>query len=130
MATNASVLGVGERMIEAFEDVIRIVGRDRLQALKSHKKEPGLLFLSGQLGLLAVTGTLLWHFLGMPWVYLTIFVHGVVIAHLLTPLHECCHLTAFRHRWLSNSVYRFFSLMLTLMPFARDPDDSRSMSVR
>ncbi|SVE03479.1 uncharacterized protein METZ01_LOCUS456333, partial [marine metagenome] len=90
MALDDSVSDVDETTIEASNKVTNLVGKDRLRRLKVRKNWPGLLFLSGHFGLLVISGYLLWQSLGTPWVYTAVFVHGVIIAHLFAPWHECC----------------------------------------
>ena len=79
---------------------------------------PGLLFLSGHLALMCATGFLVWLGHGSGWIVPAMFVHGVVIVHLFAPLHECSHRTAFRSRWLNETVYWFCGLVLGLLPLA------------
>ena len=104
--------------IEASENVARIVGRGPLRELKRRNDRRGLIFLAGHLGLLGLTGCLVWLSLPTAWVLVAGFAHGVVISHLFAPLHECSHRTAFQSRWLNEAVYWFCGLALGLMPAA------------
>ena len=44
------------------------------------------------------------------------FVHGIVLACLFAPMHECSHGTAFRTRWLNEFAYRLVSLVYISQP--------------
>ena len=118
MMAGADIAGLDITTIEASEKVIKIVGRERLRHLKQRRNGPGLMFLAGHLGLLGLTGVLLWLSLPTGWAIAAGFVHGVVISHLFAPLHECSHKTAFRSRWLNEGLYWFCGLVLGLMPLA------------
>lgn len=79
---------------------------------------PGLLFLFLHATAILSTGTLVWVSLDMFWVAPAVFLHGIMIVHLFAPVHECCHRTAFRSRWLNESVYWCCGLILGLIPLA------------
>ena len=118
MTAGTDISGSDITTIEASDKVVKIVGRDRLRQLKQRSNGPGLVFLAGHLGLLTITGVLLWLSLPTGWAIAAGFAHGVVISHLFAPLHECSHRTAFRSRWLNEGVYWFCGLVLGLMPVA------------
>ena len=105
-----------ETTIDAARNVRDIVGRKRLRELMARRDGPGLVFLAGHVGLLGVTGALLWMSLGTPWVVATTFLHGIVIVHFFAPFHECTHYTAFKSRWLNTAVAWFTGLVLMLPP--------------
>jgi fatty acid desaturase len=118
MTAGAEISGLDITTIEASEKIIKIVGRERLRQLKRRGNAPGLVFLAGHLGLLTITGVLLWLSLPTGWAIAAGFAHGVVISHLFAPLHECSHRTAFRSRWLNEGVYWACGLVLGLTPLA------------
>ena len=84
----------------------------------ARRNGPGLLFLFLHATAILTTGTLVWVSLETLWVVPAVFVHGIMIVHLFAPFHECCHRTAFRCRWLNESVYWCCGLILGLMPLA------------
>ena len=104
--------------IGAAENVVELLGRRPLRRLMARRDGPGLLFLGGHLAVLGATGVLLWRSLGTGWMVPAILLHGIVIVHLFAPLHETSHRTAFRTRWLNETVYWFCGLALGLMPMA------------
>ena len=117
MKADASA-GTASTTIGASENVVDLLGRKQVRVLMARRDGPGLLFLAGHLALMAATGTLVWLSLGTYWVVGAVFAHGIVIVHLFAPLHECTHRTAFRSRWLNETVYWLCGLTLGLMPWA------------
>ena len=53
------------------------------------------------LGVLAITGTLVWRFRATAWVLPLLVVHGYILAFLFCAFHEAAHRTAFRARRLN-----------------------------
>jgi len=97
-------------------DIQRLVPSDELKILRKRSDGPGLLFLSGHILTLLVTGRLVAEAPGSAWILPAMFVHGVVIVHLFAPFHEATHGTAFRTRWLNRSVAWVTGLALQLPP--------------
>ncbi len=94
----------------------KYVDRRELRDMMTRKDWPGLLFLSGHFGLIAVSGYLIYISPGGLLTVLAMFLHGVFIVHLFAPLHECSHSTAYKTQWLNDGVYWFCSLVLGLSP--------------
>jgi fatty acid desaturase len=80
------------------------LGPRELRALSRRDDAHGLALLTAHAALLALTGFAVWRSLGTLWLVPAVVVHGVVLAHLFAPLHECAHRTAFRRRWLADAV--------------------------
>lgn len=76
----------------------------------------GLLHLTGHLGLLAITASLIWFSHESPLVLPAMLIHGVVLVFLFAPLHESVHRTAFRSLALNNAVAWLAGLLLVLPP--------------
>lgn len=104
--------------IGAAENVVDLLGRKPLRRLMARRDRPGLLFLGGHLALLGATGFLLARSLGTIWVVPALLLHGIVVVHFFAPFHETSHRTAFRSRWLNETVYWLCGLVLGLMPMA------------
>jgi len=102
--------------VAAGEAAQAMVGRKTLKRLMRRSDGPGLLFLSGHLGLLALSATAIAFAVGSWWVVPATLVHGFFIVTLFAPLHECSHSTAFRSRWLNDAVYWACALVLGLAP--------------
>ncbi len=92
-----------------------IIGRTELKRLSERSDAPGLRHLGGHLGLLVVTGSLIFASLGTIWLLPAMFVHGVALIFLFAPLHETIHRTAFRNREL-NDVTAFVIGVLLVLP--------------
>lgn len=76
----------------------------------------GLLYLTGHFCAIACTGTLLYFVQGSLWLVPAIILHGGLIAFLFAPMHEACHNSAFRDRWLNKLMGHLIGLII-LRPF-------------
>lgn len=74
----------------------------------------GLARLALHGGLLACTGFLVAVAWPTAWSVPAMLLHGVVLAFLFSPLHECIHTTAFRNRLLNDAVAFVCGLALLL----------------
>ncbi|MBM3217150.1 MAG: fatty acid desaturase [Candidatus Rokubacteria bacterium] len=77
---------------------------------------PALLRAAWHLGILVVSGTLVWTLRSTPWALLLIVVHGYMLAFIFCALHETAHRTAFRTRWL-NPVLGTVAGLLVVWPY-------------
>ena len=69
---------------------------------------------------MTLSGTLVWFALGTPWVWQAMFVLGVTMSVPAYSLsHETAHGTAFRTRWLNETVFWFTSLLYGEEPLHR-----------
>lgn len=94
----------------------KLVDKKELRKLMTRKNWPGLLFLTAHFGLIATTSYLI-TISGGGWpMWLAMFVQGIFIVHLFAPLHECSHSTAFKSKWLNDTVYWACSIILGLSP--------------
>jgi fatty acid desaturase len=80
------------------------IERATLKGLMKRANGPGLYFLAVWGLLLAAAG--LWIHLarGSAWLVPAVIVYGVVLGFAYAPSHECAHGTAFRTRWLNETV--------------------------
>ncbi len=83
-------------------------------ALFVRSDRKGLLQLAVHAGLLALTGLVLGFSAGTPWLFPAMTLHGVVLAFLFSPLHECIHRTAFESRWINDAVASVCGFLLLL----------------
>ncbi|MDQ7250244.1 fatty acid desaturase [Dongia sedimenti] len=91
------------------------IDRETLRIWSRRSDLPGLIHLARHVGTLLLTGTAIWLARGTLWLWPAMFVHGVVLIFLFTPLHECIHRTAFKTRALNESV-AFVVGALILLP--------------
>src|SRR5262245_35406331 len=89
--------------------------RERLRLWSRRSDGPGLIHLGVHLLALAATGSLVWLSRGSLWIWPAMWVHGVVLIFLFTPLHETIHRTAFKTRALNEAV-AFVIGALILLP--------------
>jgi fatty acid desaturase len=94
--------------------------RKRLKSIAHRTDKPGLIYLAQWVCGLAVTGALVALGLGTPWVWPAMAVHGILLtvpAYALS--HETAHGTAFRTRWLNETVLWVTSLIYMEEPLHR-----------
>jgi fatty acid desaturase len=90
--------------------------RDELHALMARADGPALARAAFHLGILVVTGTLIWTLRSTLWVPPLIVVHGYMLAFVFCALHETAHRTAFRTRWL-NAALGTVTGLLVVWPY-------------
>jgi len=95
-------------------EAVELIGRAELKRLSERRDEPGLLHLGGHVGLLIVTGCLIFFSRGTIWLLPAMFAHGVALIFLFAPLHETIHRTAFRNRLLNDAVAFVIGVLLVL----------------
>lgn len=91
-----------------------------LKSIASRSDRPGLIYLAQWTFALCLTGALVWLSLGTLWVWPAMFVHGVVLTvPAYSFSHETAHGTAFRTRWLNETVLWVTSLLYMEEPLHR-----------
>ena len=96
------------------------IDRKRLKSLARRSDVPGLTYLAVWFAAMAATGALVWFALGTLWVWPAMFVFGVVMSVPSYAMsHETAHGTAFRTRWLNETVFWFTSLLYGEEPLHR-----------
>jgi fatty acid desaturase len=88
--------------------------RELLRLWSRRSNAPGLIHLASHVGILLLTGILVWFARGSLWIWPAMWVHGVVLTFLFTPLHECVHRTAFKTRALNEGVAFAIGVLLIL----------------
>ncbi|HXJ82444.1 MAG TPA: fatty acid desaturase [Candidatus Methylomirabilis sp.] len=78
--------------------------RADLHVLMERSNGPALARAIRHLGILAVTGTLVWKLRATPWVVPLLVAHGYVLAFVFCAFHETAHRTAFRSRGLNVAL--------------------------
>jgi fatty acid desaturase len=78
--------------------------RAQLRVWSQRSDTPGLIHLAGHVGALLCTGCGIWLAQGSLWIWPALWLHGIVLIFLFTPLHECIHRTAFKTRALNEGV--------------------------
>lgn len=80
------------------------IDRAELKRLMKRSDRPGLVFLGIWLALLVITGAGIHFSYGSWWLVPAVIVYGFVLGFAYAPSHECAHGTAFRTRWLNETV--------------------------
>lgn len=102
--------------MSASRPVNHLISPEQRAELVQRRDLPGILWLLGHLGLLLLTGYVLSLSLDSVWVVPALLAHGIVMVHFFAPYHECAHGTAFKTRWLNQSVSLLTGLVLLLTP--------------
>lgn len=94
--------------------------RKVLKRIAARSDRPGLIYLAKWAMALAMTGALVQASLGTIWVWPAMFVHGVFLTVPSYAFsHEAAHGTAFRTRWLNETVLWVTSLIYMEEPLHR-----------
>lgn len=104
---------------EANNDLLRqqhaIISKEELKPFKKRSDVPGLVRFGTHIATIGATGYLLYLSMGTAWFWLAFLAHGIFLNHLFAPVHECAHGTAFKTRWLNESVMWFCGIV-TIWP--------------
>ncbi len=91
-----------------------------LKSIATRSDRPGLIYLAKWAVVLGLTGALVWLSLGTLWMWPAMFIHGVVLTvPAYSFSHEAAHGTAFRTRWLNETVLWVTSLLYMEEPLHR-----------
>lgn len=93
-----------------------VISRKTLKRYVKRTNYHGLSWLAGHSVILVATGLLIHLSLGTVYALVTIPAHGVVLAFLFSPVHECSHRTPFRTLWLNEFVYWILCLVYIVPP--------------
>ncbi len=97
-------------------DPFQLLDKKERKRLTRRNDVNGLIHLAGHLGAIAAGGAAVYVSMGSVLVVPALFAHGVLLACLFAPMHECSHGTAFRTRWLNETVYWLVSLIYISQP--------------
>lgn len=81
------------------------IARPELKALMKRSDWPGLYFLGVWAVLMLITGYALHLSRDSAWIVPAIVAYGFVLGFAYAPSHECAHGTAFKTRWLNDTVF-------------------------
>ncbi len=93
-----------------------IVDHATLRSISRPSDARGLLQLAAHLAVLTATAAAVLAARETAWLPPAVVLHGVVLTFLFAPLHECIHRTAFRSRWLNDTVAEAAGFLLVLPP--------------
>lgn len=90
---------------EMAVDPFLIVSKKDRKQLTRRSDLMGLTYLVGHYSAIGCGGVLVYLTYGTLLMVPAMFVHGIVLACLFAPMHECSHGTAFRSRRLNEFAY-------------------------
>jgi fatty acid desaturase len=97
-------------------DPFAIVNKKNRKQLTRRNDWIGLTYLIGHCMTIGCTGMLVYFTYGTVLMAPAMLAHGLVLACLFAPMHECSHGTAFRTRWLNEAAYWLVSLTYISQP--------------
>jgi fatty acid desaturase len=101
---------------EMAVDPFQFIDKKTRKQLTRRSDWIGLSYLCGHFATIGGTGFLVYLTYGTFLIVPAMFVHGIVLACLFAPMHECSHGTAFRSRWLNELSYWLVSLVYISQP--------------
>jgi len=101
---------------EMVFDPFQLLDKKDRKQLTRRNDRIGLSYICGHFAAIGVSGTGIYLTAGTLFMVPVMFVHGILLACLFAPMHECSHGTAFRTRWLNEAVYWFVSLVYIIQP--------------
>jgi fatty acid desaturase len=101
------------KLLEAQREII---SRKRLKPFTKRTDRHGLMYFGGHMSIIFGTGYLVYLATGTGWLIPTMFLHGVMLGHLFAPMHETSHGTAFRSRWLNETVHWITGILIVWTP--------------
>jgi fatty acid desaturase len=101
---------------EMVIDPFQIIGKKARKQLTRRSDLIGLTYFFGHFLIIGCTGCLVYFTYGTFLIVPAMFLHGIALACLFAPMHECSHGTAFRTRWLNELAYWIVSLVYISQP--------------
>ncbi len=97
-------------------DPFQLIDKKDRKRLTRRSDAMGLAYLVGHFTAIGCGGVLVYVTYGTILMVPAMFVHGIVLACLFAPMHECSHGTAFRTRFLNEAGYWLVSLVYISQP--------------
>jgi fatty acid desaturase len=97
-------------------DPYQLIDKKTRKALTRRNDRIGLMHLGGHFAAIGVGGYAVFLTYGTLFMLPAMLLHGIVLACLFAPMHECSHGTAFRTRWLNEASYWLVSLVYISQP--------------
>ncbi len=97
-------------------DPFQLIDKKSRKQLSRRSDAIGLAYLCGHFSAIGGTGVLVYLAYGTLLMLPAMLAHGIVLACLFAPMHECSHGTAFRSRWLNEFAYRLVSVVYVSQP--------------
>ena len=97
-------------------DPYQLIDKKTRKALTRRNDRIGLMHLGGHFAAIGVGGYAVFLTYGTIFMLPAMWLHGIVLACLFAPMHECSHGTAFRTRWLNEASYWLVSLVYISQP--------------
>lgn len=97
-------------------DPFQLIDKKQRKVLTRRSDLIGLTYLTGHFAAICLGGYIVYLTYGTWFMLPAMVMHGIVLACLFAPMHECSHGTAFRTRWLNEAAYWLVSLVYISQP--------------
>jgi fatty acid desaturase len=97
-------------------DPFQLISKKDRKQLTRRSDLMGLTYLFGHFSAIGCGGLVVYLTYGTLLMVPAVIAHGVVLACLFAPMHECSHGTAFRTRWMNETAYWVVSLIYISQP--------------
>ncbi len=106
----------GARKVESRRPV-GLLTEQQLKEFSQRSDGIALVYTLTHYSLIGLLGWIIWMAFPSPWCVPVLLIQAFVIGFLFSPLHECAHGTAFRSRWLNESVLWVTALVYVVPPY-------------
>jgi fatty acid desaturase len=97
-------------------DPFQLLDKKDRKRLTRREDVTGLMYLGGHFAAIGAGAGAVYLTAGTVLMFPAMLAHGIVLACLFAPMHECSHGTAFRTRWLNEATYWLVSLVYISQP--------------
>ncbi|MCH9670077.1 MAG: fatty acid desaturase [Gammaproteobacteria bacterium] len=94
-----------------------LVPRETIERLYERSDRIGLGYFCAHFALIGAGAWCIWASLGTYWFWPLLVLQSIVLGFLFSPLHECAHGTAFRTRWLNETVLWLVAIVYIVPPY-------------
>jgi len=113
---NAEYLALADANANLLAQQREIISRKRLKPFTKRTDIHGIVRLAVHSAMIGGSGWLIYLATGTGWLIPAMLLHGILLGHLFAPMHECSHGTAFRTRWLNETVLWVTGIIIVWSP--------------
>ena len=113
---NAEYLALADANANLLAQQREIISRKRLKPFTKRTDIHGIVHLAVHSAMIGGSGWLIYLATGTGWLIPAMLLHGILLGHLFAPMHECSHGTAFRTRWLNETILWVTGIIIVWSP--------------
>ena len=96
---------------------VGLLSNEQVTRLSARSDFIPMIYVLSHYGLIAILGWLSWTMFPSYWCLFAVLAQAVVIGFLFSPLHECAHGSAFKSRWINESILWITGLVYVVPPY-------------